>query len=118
MKPGFVYVIKMSKKAANVKAPPLLIKVGQTGLNGLDARRRQLNTGNPYRLDYFARWKVTDTEKGEKKAQASLKKAKPSYGGGREWYFLPKGGFDTARKLIEYELKLSKVLDFDKSQNM
>ena len=95
-----------------------MIKVGETGLNGLVARRHQLNTGNPYRLDYVARWKVTDTEKGEEKAQADLKKAKPSYGGGREWYFLPKGGFVKARKLIEKELKLSKVLDSDKSQNM
>lgn len=118
MTPGFIYVIKMSKKAANVKAPPPLIKVGKTGLNGLIARRHQLNTGNPYRLDYDTTWKVKDTEIGEERAQDTLKKAQPSYGGGREWYFLPKGGFGKARKLIEKELKLSKVLDFDKSQNM
>lgn len=100
------------------QAPPPLIKVGETGLNGLVARRHQLNTGNPYRLDYVARWKVTDTEKGEEEAHAGLKKAKPSYGGGREWFYLPEEGFYKARKLIEKRLNFSKVLDSDISKNM
>jgi len=120
VKPGFVYVIQMSKINDNVQAPPPLIKVGETGLNGLDGRRTQLNTGNPYRLDYVAIWKVKDTEIGEEWAHASLNnfKAQHLYGGGSEWFRLPPGGLAGARKLIQEGLELSKVLDPDKRQNM
>lgn len=123
VKPGFVYVIQMSKIDANVQAPPPLIKVGETGLNGLAERRNNLNTGNPYRLDYKAIWKVKDTIIGEEYAHASLggREAKPLYGGGSEWFMLPPeadGGFDEARRLIEEGLNFSGVLDSDKTQNM
>lgn len=123
VKPGFVYVIQMSKKDVNALAPPRLIKVGETGLYELADRRNNLNTGNPYRLDYKAIWKVKDTKIGEEWAHASLvgREAKPLYGGGSEWFMLPPeadGGFDKARRLIEEGLNLSKVLDSDKRQNM
>lgn len=98
-----------------------MIKVGETGLNRLDPRLIELNTGNPYRLDYLAKWKVTNTKIGEKEALRSLAefKAQPSYGGGREWFVLPPvGGFNEARRLIEEGLRHSGVLDSDKSQNM
>lgn len=123
VKPGFVYVIQMSKKDFKALAPPQLIKVGETGLGGLADRRNNLNTGNPYRLDYKAIWKVTDTKIGEEYAHVSLvgREAKPLYGGGSEWFMLPPeadGGFDEARRLIEEGLNLSGVLDSDKRQNM
>ena len=118
VKPGFVYVIQMSRTNVNVHAPPPLIKVGETGLNGLGHRRNELNTGNPYRLDYVAIWKVKDTKIGEEWAQATLKEAKPLYGGGREWFILPAGGLAKVRKLIEEALDHSEVLDPDKSENM
>lgn len=107
----------------NVQAPPLLIKVGETGLGNLNHRRMELNTGNPYRLDYVARWRVTDTKTGEEWAHTSLKgrEAKPLYGGGREWFILPsddEGGFNKARRLIEDALDLGDVLDPDDGQNM
>lgn len=123
MKPGFVYVLRMFRANNNVQAPPLLIKVGETGLGNLNHRRMELNTGNPYRLDYVARWRVTDTKTGEEWAHASLKdrKAKPLYGGGREWFILPsddEGGFNEARRLIQDALELSDVLHHDHGQNM
>lgn len=108
----------MSRTNVSVQAPPPLIKVGETGLNGLVGRRSELNTGNPYRLDYVAIWKVTDTKIGEEWAQATLTEAKPFYGGGREWFILPTGGLADARKLIQDALDHSNVLDPDKRQNM
>lgn len=123
MKPGFVYVLRMFRANNNVQAPPLLIKVGETGLGNLNHRRMELNTGNPYRLDYVARWRVTDTITGEQWAHGSLvgREARPLYGGGREWFMLPseaEGGFNEARRLIEEALELSEVLHPDHGQNM
>ena len=123
VKPGFVYVIQMSKRDVNALAPPQLIKVGETGLGGLADRRNNLNTGNPYRLDYKAIWKVKDTIIGEEYAHASLvgREAKPLYGGGSEWFILPsddEGGFNEARRLIEEALEGSEVLHPDHGQNM
>lgn len=105
----------MSKIDADVQAPPPLIKVGQTGLNDLAERRNNLNTGNPYRLDYVerCRWRVKNTNIGEKWAHASLVglEAKPLYGGGQEWFRLPPLGLDRACELIEEGLELSGELE-------
>ena len=120
--PGFVYVIEMSTANAIAQAPPPLIKVGRTGLDGLNDRRSALNTGNPYRLDYVAKWRVTDTIIGEAQAITSLAnqnlRARPLYGGGREWFALPADGFPGARGLIQHALEVSQVLHPNTTQNM
>ena len=123
VKPGFVYVIQMSRTNVNVYAPPPLIKVGETGLGmaTLAARRTTLNTGNPYKLEYFARWKVTDAEEAETLAHQSLAhlKAYNDYGGGREWFSLPPDGYLGARKLIQEALQNQQgLLDSDISENL
>lgn len=85
-------------------APPNLIKVGYTTQDP-DERRVQLNTGNPYQLQYVAAWKVKDGfgPQGEKVAHNSLNglRAKPEYGGGQEWFSLPVGGYEGAVDLIQ-----------------
>ena len=93
---------------SSAKSPPELIKVGYTSLD-FEERRRKLNTGNPYLLQYVATWKVTDGPKGERVAHNTLAdlnlRAQPYYGGGREWFRLPKGRYVGAQKLIEGALK-------------
>lgn len=85
-------------------APPNLIKVGYTTQNPND-RRVQLNTGNPYQLQYVAVWKVKDGfgPQGEQVAHNSLNglRARPIYGGGKEWFSLPDGGYDGAVDLVQ-----------------
>lgn len=100
-------------KTVTAEPPPKLIKVGYTSLD-FDARRRVLNTGNPYLLQYVATWKVTDGQKGERVAHDTLDdlnlRAQPYYGGGREWFRLPEGGYVGAQKLIEGALKDHQML--------
>ena len=80
---------------------PKLIKVGQTS-QPLENRRRQLNTGNPYRLDIVAAWKVKNKVLGERAAHKYLDdrrrknyvRAKPQYGGGTEWFIVKNGDLD------------------------
>lgn len=103
--PGFVYIIRMVQATANaLPAPPALIKVGRT--DDPQQRPYTLNTGNPYRLEYVAGWRVTDAIRGERAAHASLNglRAQPDYGGGREWFRLPVGGLPMAQHLIQQAL--------------
>lgn len=113
----------MSARNNQIAAPPPLIKVGETGLGmaTLAARRTTLNTGNPYRLEYLARWKVTDAEEAERLAHQSLAhlNAYNDYGGGREWFSLPPDGYLGARKLIQEALQNQQgLLDSDISENL
>ena len=101
----------MVKITDNALPPPELIKVGYTTLDP-DTRRVGLNTGNPYRLQYVAIWKVTDGKAAEKAAHDSLYglEAKPYYGGGSEWFMLPKNRYVGAQTLIQEALKSKKML--------
>ena len=85
-------------------APPNLIKVGYT-TKKLEDRRVKLNTGNPYKLEYVAAWRVKDGlgPQGEKVAHNILNglRAKPIYGGGKEWFSLPDRGYDGAVALVQ-----------------
>ena len=90
---------------------PKFIKVGQTRLP-LEKRRRDLNTGNPFRLDIVAAWRVTDKGLGEKAAhlyldsdRKSYERTRPKYGGGREWFLVKKGGCRKVYDGIEKNLR-------------
>lgn len=89
---------------------PELIKVGQTSIS-LEKRQRELNTGNPYKLIIAAAWQVTDKNLGEKAAHSFLdndpkyQRAKPTYGGGREWFIVKTGTLRKVYNGIEKNLK-------------
>lgn len=91
---------------------PKLIKVGQTS-RSLETRRRELNTGNPYKLLIAAAWQVTDKKLGEKAAHSFLdndptyayERAKPTYRGGREWFIVKTGTLRKVYNGIEKNLK-------------
>ena len=76
-----------------MEGEPKLIKVGQT-IKPLQRRVRELNTGNPYRLQVVAAWWVKSGRLGERAALSYLdndptcERAKPTYGGGREWFIV------------------------------
>ena len=116
----FVYIIRMDRVTNNAPPPPELIKVGYT-TQKLDDRRIELNTGNPYKLEYVAAWKVMDGQEGEKVAHNRLieesLKAKPDYGGGREWFKLPPNKYAGAQTLIQTALQQTGMLHPDKSKN-
>ena len=105
---SIVYIIRMVQATSAAEpAPPNLIKVGYTTQDPND-RRVQLNTGNPYKLQYVAAWKVKDGfgPQGEEVAHKRLNglRAKPVYGGGQEWFSLPVGGYEGAVDLIQLAL--------------
>ena len=116
----FVYIIRMDRVTDNANPPPELIKVGYT-TQKLDDRRIELNTGNPYKLEYVAAWRVVDGQEGEKVAHYHLSqeglKAKPDYGGGREWFRLPLNKYAGAQTLIQTALQQKGMLHDDKSKN-
>lgn len=88
---------------------PNLIKVGQTSVS-LEKRRRELNTGNPYRLQIVAAWQVKDKKLGERVAHSyldndpSYERARLKYSGGREWFIVEKGGLHKVYNGIEQNL--------------
>lgn len=93
-----------------MRGEPNLIKVGQT-IKPLKRRLQELNTGNPYRLQIVAAWRVTSGKLGEKAAHSYLDndptceraKFNPTYGGGREW-FIVNGGLSEVYKGIKTNL--------------
>lgn len=99
----FVYIISMAGE-------PKLIKVGRTS-QPLENRRRQLNTGNPYRLEVVAAWKVNNEVLGERAAHKYLDddknyvRAKPQYGGGKEWFIVKYDDLDKVFSGIERALR-------------
>ena len=94
-----------------------LIKVGRTS-GSLEKRRRELNTGNPYRLNIVAAWKVKNSNLGEKAAHKFLDdgrrvnyvraRPQPEYGGGREWFIIQDNNLDKVYYGIENALKTVK----------
>ena len=91
---------------------PNLIKVGRTSQT-LEDRRRELNTGNPYRLEIVAAWQVDNEVAAEKTAHNYLDdgrrknyvRAKPEYGGGSEWFIVKNGNLEEAYEGIEGAIK-------------
>lgn len=100
-----------------MKGVPKLIKVGRTS-GPLEKRRRELNTGNPYRLKIVAAWKVKNSNLGEKAAHKFLDddqhvnyvraQPQPKYGGGREWFIIQDNNLDNVYYGIEDALKAKK----------
>lgn len=89
---------------------PNLIKVGRTSQT-LARRLSDLNTGNPYKLTVMRAWKVKNPKEGENAAHSYLngdpdyKKARPTHGGGSEWFIIQNGNLAKVCKGIKKALE-------------
>ena len=69
-------------------------KVGGTGMTK-NLRRSTLNTGNPRQLHMLVFTRVARTRDTERAIRSSLARWRVYYGGGREWFHVPRNQWNT-----------------------
>ena len=81
---GTVYLIRMMTKAGT--SPSGFFKVGASKQDPIKNRLRDLQTGNPYKLEFLRQVEVDNMKQGEDAVDKALTDYKVDYGGGNEWY--------------------------------
>eukprot|EP00731_Ephydatia_muelleri_P013455 Em0007g765a len=80
--PGYVYLMKMQHR----DLPHVFLKIGRT--NNVEQRLRDLQTGNPYKIEIEKTFEVQNMSDGEGRARGAVVNLMedPGLGGGNEWY--------------------------------
>ena len=81
---GIVYLVRQMNKAGT--GPSGFFKVGASKQDPIENRLRDLQTGNPYKLEFLRKVDVDNMKHSEDAVDKALTDYKVNYGGGNEWY--------------------------------
>ena len=84
LQPGTVYLVRQMNQAGT--SPSGFYKVGCSKQKPIENRLRDLQTGNPYKLEFLRKVEVNNMKEAEKEVHDALKDYEVSYGGGKEWF--------------------------------